>query len=169
MPAATPTEDAVIGATVTEVAAVASPVALAGLVEGQLPRFENEWEGLKANQNATTGQLDFVYVFSDSPEEIEGDATSENYTIYNIVVRYYAVRMNVATWQRGADLVTESIRDALNKNASVFAIGGQRQLRTPEAARVREQGFTTIRDELGGSQMIYRADIVLQVEARRWG
>ena len=168
MPAATPTLSTVIANTVTEVDAITSPVALDN-VFGFKQRFEAKWEDLEPFQNTTTGVLDVVYVFPENTDEVEGRATGQNFPLYNVVVEYYSVRVNVANWSDVADDVGVSILDKLNKNASIFAIAGQRQILTPETVRAESMDFDTVEDVHGNFKRVYKVRIVFQAEARRFG
>lgn len=168
MPPAVPTQSAVIDIVVTEIDAILTPVALDD-VFGFDQRFTAQWEDLKAFQNLTTGKLDVVYVFPLPGDEVEGRANGQRFPLYNIVADYWNVRVNVVGWSDVGDDVSASILDKLSGDQSVFAIGGQRQILTPETARTTEQGFTTVDDEHGNSHKIYKARHEFQVEARRFG
>lgn len=167
MAALVPTMEVVIAAVISETASITTPENLSGKVTDP-STFPSVWETLKTAQIAGTGKLDRAFVTAELADEIEGLAAGENYSIYTIIVEYYNIRKNATNWKRQADLVAESIRDKLNKNAAVFAIGGQRQVQTPETVSLRSTEFTTIADEHGDEQMIYKAEIVMAVEARRF-
>lgn len=99
----------------------------------------------------------------DGIDEAEGDATGETYEIYKLRIRYWSVRVNKADWSALARVKFEAVRTELSGNAAIFAIGGQRQLRTPETVQVRKHSKEQI-----SNQMLYESFLTLDVEARRW-
>lgn len=173
MSVAVPTAATVVTAHVTQIDAIATPVALDN-VFGYEQRFRATWEDLKAFQDLaagpTLGDLQVVYVIKESEDPLEGRASGEKYAIFNIVSRLFFIRaIAKATWKAEGDAVATSIVDKLDGNAAIFAIASQRQVAgTPETAGIRQQGFTDINDEHGNSHRLYTAEIVTRVEARRW-
>jgi len=134
-----------------------------GTVLDSRSNFDSELrfiEGYKQSDHS----LDLWVVFSETLPEIEGDATGEAYPIYRIVCEYYNIILSTKTWDKLARALVKTIHDALNGNASIFRIGGQVQLFTPETAIVESQGFELVE----GEQYVFKARISLQVEARRW-
>ena len=101
-------------------------------------RFENEYlEVVEAVQNSTTGEaniwiLDVEAVDEDEPSD---GAVGEIYEVYRARIRYLSVRANVANWSELARDKAEAVRNDLSKNTSVFRIGSQPQLRTPETVQ----------------------------------
>ena len=167
MPAATPSEAAVVTAAVAEIIAITTPVNFAN-VFGYDQRFEAAWEDLEQFQNTSTGVLDVVYVFPEQDESVEGRATDQFFPLYNIIARYYGIRMNVATWSAEGAAAIASITEELEGNAAIFAIAGQRHIQTPETVRAEVKGFDTVLDVFGDSHKIYKGEVKFQVEARRW-
>lgn len=159
MAAPSPTLETVLTAVKTAVAAVAS---VGTVVEYDHP-MEDPWEYLEDYQDATTGALNVWLIDVESIDEVEGPANRENYSIYNIRIRYFSVRVNSADWSKQGRTLIESVRDAINFASAIFAISGQRQLRTPETCSLRSWGFEDEAD-----QKIYKGELALSVEARRF-
>lgn len=158
----TPALETVIAAVVAEMDAIAPDI---GEVRGFEHTLDSEVEFIELFQdiNGENFDTDIWLVDVTSIDEIEGEAAAEQYSIYNLRIRYISVRKNQADWSKQARTLFEKVRDKLNKNAAVFAIGGQRQLQTPEIVALSTHGFTTIED-----QTVYQSEMTLQVEARRF-
>ena len=159
MAAPSPTLETSLTAVKTAISAIGS---IGTVVEYDHP-MEDPWEYLEAYQNSSTGKLDVWLIDVESIDEVEGPANRENYSIYNIRIRYFSVRVASADWSKQGRILIESVRDALNFASAIFAIGGQRQLRTPETCSLRSWGFE---DE--GGQRIYKGELALSIEARRF-
>ena len=125
--------------------------------------YEDEAEFYEDYQNATTGLIDLWLIETRAIEEVEGDAIGENYSIYKLQVRYVSCRVADSEWSKKARLRVEQVRDALNGAAAIFAISGQRQIRTPETVSLESHG----KRELSG-QTLYESVLTMDVEARRW-
>ena len=160
MAAPTPILEDVISAIQTLL--VALPVS--GTVKLTDRTLDSEYEDLDLFKNATTAKLDLWRIECESVDEEEEAASGEHYSIYNVIVTYTNVRLADDQWSKKARLEFEAARDELNQNAGVFAIAGQRQLRTPETVNIRSHGFEDVED-----QKVYKAVLALQVEARRFG
>lgn len=163
MAAATPTLEAVLDAIESEMTAISGFV---GTVRKFDRTLEDEYEYLDLVKSAVDAQLDLWIVEVESVNEEEAEAAGEQYSLYNVTITYTNVRMNDPEWSKKARLEAEKVRDALNQNAAIFAIGGQRQLRTPETVSLRAHGRETT--ESDNPQMVYRPVLELQVEARRF-
>lgn len=159
---ATPTPDleTVIDAVVSEMDAIAPDI---GDVQGFEHTLDSEVEFIELFQDSGFDADIWLVDVTDIPEE-EGDAAGEQYALYNLRVRYISVRKDDPAWSKKARLLFEIVRDKLNKNPAIFAIGGQRQLRTPETVSI---GTYT---PLNGveDQTVYQTEITFTVEARRF-
>lgn len=150
----------------TAISAVKSVVSGVGSGVGVVLAFEHhldsDVEYFEKNCLASGGTGQLWMVDLDNVEEIEGASAGEVYEIYHIRVRGLHVN-RASTWSQDFKAKVESIRDALSGAASVFAIGGQRQLLTPETVSTPQYGKTGIDD-----QTVFQATLSLAVEARRW-
>lgn len=153
-----PSFDAAIEAVVAELSGLSPPL---GAIYWFKNPLEDEEDFLEAHQDATSGDLDVFFV-DGAARELEGRATGESYSIYDVQVRYHSVRL-VDEWSAQARFVAERIKTELNKNAAIFAIGGQRQLQTAETAEVVSSDYVTV-----GEHRIYEIVVALSIEARRW-
>lgn len=136
-------------------------------------RFEDEGEELYLRQVAQAkagGELDVFYIDMESQDALEGPAVGERYAIYNVVIRHWNVRTNDLSWIDSARDIGEVVAATLENNASVFAILGQRQLRTPQTVTYDGyNGLTALESAVvGGPQLVVQGFIRLAVEARRW-
>ena len=160
MPTAVPALEAVLTAIQTEIDAV--NFATGSVIVTDL-KFESELEGIEAYKQAGDGSIDLWRV-TGTPDEIEGDAPGEAYSIYDILCEYWNVREGDANWEKGGRQQVEAIRERLNGNANVFRPSGQTSVfGTPETATVEDQGLEFVED-----QLVFKARIRLRVEARRW-
>lgn len=168
MGVAVPTAAAVLSASGTEISAIVAPVALTNVFTYE-QRFEAVWEDLEQYQLGA-GDLEVVYIILEDEDALEGRGSKEHYAVYKLVATFYFIRVDPSPteWKEDGDAVVTSIIDKIDGNAAIFAISGQRQLKTPETARARVQGFDTIDDVHGQTHKIYKAEIEYLVEARRW-
>lgn len=157
----TPTFDQVIAAVLAEMTAM-SP--LPGTILHFENHLENEAELIKRYLLSPPQVEAHVWMISGSQSpDVEGDAVGQVFCTYNVQLRYVSVMTAVDTWSRTALTRAERVRNTLSKNANVFAISGQRQLRTAETVELAGADFTII-----GDQRVYQVTLRLQVEARRW-
>lgn len=163
MAAASPTMETVATAIKTRIDTISS----IGTVIVNDHSYEDDVEYIIRGGFMSGGSLDLWLIDIASVDEVEGPATGENYAIYNFRIKYWCVRTNATDWSKTARTKAESVRDELNKNASVFAISGQRQLRTPETCSIESHGQYDLRGT-EGSQMVYQTILSLSVEARRF-
>ncbi len=136
-------------------------------------RLEDDGEELYARQTAqakTDGELDAFYIHVESPEAPEGLAPGESYQIYEYTVEHWNVRTNNAGWFDAAKDIADVVATAIANAPSVFAILGQRQLRT--AQTVTYDGYTALAPlestVAGAQQWIIQGFIRFRVEARRF-
>lgn len=154
-----PTAATVVTAVKTAIDAV-NPAS--GSVLESRSRYDSVLRFLEAYKQSDHS-LDLWIVYVDGIQEIEGDATGEGYSIYHVVAEYYNLTVGSADWDKDARAQVETIRTALCGASSVFRIGGQIQLFTPETASVESQGFEDVED-----QQVFIGRVGMQVEARRW-
>ncbi len=160
MAVATPTLEVVLTAIRTTMLAIPSFVGTVRVFERTL---DSEYEYLDLLKSPTTAVLDLWIVEIDTTDEEEAEAAGEQYSLYNVTITYTNVRLDDLEWSKKARIEAERVRDGLNQSAAVFAIGGQRQLRTPETVSIQSHGFEDVED-----QKVYRTVLTLQVEARRF-
>lgn len=148
-------------------AALSGIVPSIGTIKKHETPLEDEAEYIDDFQDSD-GKLDLWLIENPSIDETEGEATGENYSIYNFMIRYFSVRVGAGAedWSREAILQSEIVRDELNKKASIFAIGGQRHvLETPETVSMASAAFVTIGEE---GHRVYEIQLTLSVEAQRF-
>lgn len=155
----TPGLEAVVTATVTEMDAIAPDI---GDVQGFEHTLDSEVEFIELFQDAGFN-ADIWLVDVASIDSVEGDAAGEVYSIYSMRIRFITVRKAVAAWSEQARVLFEKVRTKLEKNPAVFAIGGQRQLRTPETVSLSSHDFVPVED-----QTVYEDQLTYSVEARRF-
>ena len=157
----TPTLETVLTAIKTVMVALAPTI---GTVREFDRTLDSELEDLELFQ-AGDFSIHLWTIELEGIDEVEGEASGEHYSIYRIRIRYDSVIKASASsaWSKTARERAELVRDGLNKNAAVFRISGQVQLREPEAVEIRSHGFVDVED-----QKVYRTDLALRVEARRW-
>ena len=161
--AAIPTLETVI----TAIKAVMDAISSLGTVLTGYETLEDQVEVVERGNYISSGSMNLWFLELDAIDELEGDSPGEVYEQYNIIIRYWSLRTNNADWSKEARTKAESVRDALSGLASVFSVGSQRQLRTPETVGIASHGPASIRGT-EGEQMIYQTVLRLSVEARRW-
>ena len=114
------------------------------------------------------GDIDAWLIDLETQQDIEGPGVGENYAVYGVRVRYYSKRVDTTNWLEVARGKVESVIDKLSKNQSVFAIGGQPQLKQPETVELRTFGKQFVAGNIYGEQTYVKAELYLGVEARRW-
>ena len=138
-------------------------IALIGTVFTSEHAIEDEFRFARKYRDSGTGELKVWLVdVVDVPEE-EGDSVGEAYSFYRIRIRFLTVLVNDPDWGKKTRQKIEQVRDELNKNAAVFGIAGQRQLRTPETVSIVDFGRRNL-----GDQLYWQGELALTVEARRW-
>lgn len=165
MGAPTPALETVI----TAIKAQMDTIASIGTVYTRDHNREDDGEEFFALRNATTALLDVWYIGLESQEAIEGPGVGENYAVYNIRIRHVSLRKGDTDWVKTARGKGQEVADKLEKNASVFRISSQPQIRTEETVTldgyVERSSFTS---EIYGPQVIVEGFVRLSVEARRW-
>lgn len=164
MGAATPTLETVVTAIKTQIDAISPSV---GTVLTGFHGYEDEVEYILRNSYIASGAMNLWFVDVADVDEVEGPATQENYEQYNIKITYWSSRKNDVDWSKKARQNAEAVRDKLSLNSAIFAIGGQRQVRTPETVQIESHGPFDI-DGTDGAQRIYRTVVALAVEGRRF-
>lgn len=162
--AASPTLEAVISAIKTAMDAISS----LGTVYTGFHGLEDDEEFILKNSLISNGSMNAFFIDTLGVDEREGDAAGEIFELYQIEIRYWSLRTNDSDWSKAARQKAEAVRDALSGAAAIFAIGGQRQLVTPETVRIASHGQEDIRGGEAGPQLVYLTRLVLSVEARRW-
>lgn len=159
----TPTLEQVYAAVVGELNAM-SP--LPGVIYHYENYLDEEQELIeKVQHHDASAECKLLLVSCPSIEEVEDGAVGENYSVFHMRVRLVHVISMDPQWSRIAQRIAERVRTQLNKNQNVFAIGGQRQLLTPETVQLEELGQKPVGE---GGTMTYQANLLFQVEARRW-
>lgn len=173
MAVAIPDEDTVIAAV---------SAAITALIGGVVPsfaevfdrkhRFEDQGEELFARQVAqaqASKALDAFYIDLERTPPLEGPGVGERYVQYLITVVHWNVRVNDVDWIKTARAIGKGVEDALENNATIFAISGQRQLKTMQTVeREGYDGLTTIESEIYDPQDIIQGIFRFSVEGRRW-
>lgn len=129
-------------------------------------KFDVDTEYLQTLQNQTTGTLDLWIVDLINSRQREPVA-GEVFELFDIRCRLFCKRAQSSTWGQTARTQLVAGQNALVKNASIFAIGSQRQLLTEETVELASFGKQTISDHRG-VQTVFLGDLRLTVEARRW-
>lgn len=158
--ATTPTLD-------TAIAAVVTALAGQGTIINGFHALEDDVELLEVNGYIASGSANVFFVDLRGLDEFEGPGSGELMERYHIEIRYWSIRTGNSDWSKEARVKAEAARDAISGVASVFAIGGQRQLYTPETVEIDSHGQESIRSA-SGDQLVYLTILSLQVEARRW-
>jgi hypothetical protein len=162
-----PSQDTLRGAIVSVFSGISTGDALNGAV-GPLLFAENKLptdkELMNLFRDPTTGQID-VWLLSFKAPSQQGPATGEYYTIWNVQLRYLAVRMLQLdeSWAALADFNLETVRTAFEGNDSIFAIGGQQPLLGTPKIVESDAAFA----EINGDKA-YQGMLRFKVEARRW-
>jgi hypothetical protein len=165
MPAAAPTIEQVIDG----VSAVLSAIGGVGTVLKRDHQYEDDVEWIDVNAYISAGSMDVWVIELEGTSPFEGQGVGELYERYAIRIRYWNLRTANADWQKEARQKIAAAVEALTGHASVFAIGGQVQLFTPETVAVQGPAPSQIRDiRRGGGQMVYEAFLRLTAEARRF-
>lgn len=154
----TPTMEQAYAAVVAELNAM-SP--LPGTILHYENHLDSDQELIEHYQDSPS--TDLLLVSCASAPATEGPAAGENYTVYNFTIRYLSVEVIDPQWSRIAQRGAERVRDQLDGNLNVFAINGQRQLRTEETVALEALEHKPI-----GDNQVYEARITFSVEARRW-
>jgi hypothetical protein len=160
--AAIPTQDQVLAAVVTALGGIGG----IGTVVNGFHTYEDDVEYIQNGGFISSGSMDLWFVELRRGEEIEAVA-GEFFERYHVEIRYWSLRTNDPAWSKKARLQAESVRDALTANSGIFAIGGQRQLQTPELVRLESHGPYSV-SGIDDKQMVYQTILSLEVEARRW-
>lgn len=163
MPASTPALETIMTAVKTALDAIAS----LGTVYTGFHGLESDVEFIIKNSLVASGSMNAWFIDLKGTREQEGQAIGEAYEQHELEIRYWSLRTNNANWSKEARQKAESVRDALSGASSVFRIGGQVQLRTPETVQIDSHGQVDLR-HFGGTQMAYLTVLSLTVEARRW-
>lgn len=164
MPAATPTVETVIAAIKAEIDAISG----IGTVLTGFHTLESDVEFIRNGAYVASGSMDLWFIDLRDADEFEGRAIGETYERYGIEIRYWSLRTNAAGWSKAAREKAESVRDALSGAASIFRIGGQVQLETPETVKIDSHGQVDLRQGDGATQMVYLTVLSMMAEARRW-
>jgi hypothetical protein len=135
MTVATPTQDTVLAAVKTAMDAIAPSI---GTVYNGFHTYEDDRE--QVDDLISSGNLDVWFVDLASADEFEGPASGEVYERYNIEIRYWSIRTADAAWSKKARIQAELVRDELSDKASIFAISGQQQLKTPTTVSIASLG-----------------------------
>ncbi len=130
--------------------------------------LEDDVEAIEIGGYISSGSMDLWFIEVLPTEPFEGPATGEQYDRYRIRVRYWSIRTGNADWQKEARVKLQSAADTMTDHASIFAISGQQQLKTPTVVRVVEPEQKEIRGGEAGPQMVYEGFLELAAEARRW-
>lgn len=176
MGAPLPALNTVITAVISEISAlIPASIPANSEVIDRRHRLTDDVEELfirRAAQGNADGSLDVFYVGIGPRTGQDGPAPGERYSFYNIVVEHWNTRKQDSDWLKKAADVGEAVIAKIENNSAVFAIGGQRQLRTPQI--VDDDGQyedTTTLDSASGNfdtQTIVQAFLRFTVEARRW-
>ena len=129
-------------------------------------KYDVDAEYLRTLQNQSTGTLDLWIVDVNDTTQRE-PVGGEVFDVFDLRCRLYCKRANAATWGQTARALAVSAQDTLTANANVFAIGGQRQLLTEETVHFARFGKESVSDHRG-SQVVFLAELRLNVESRRW-
>lgn len=128
--------------------------------------YEDVAEFYSQYQDGSTHELDLWIIDTPQPaREEEGGAIGELYSIFKIRIRYWSIRVASAAWSATARANAEAVRDVISGNQSIFAIDGNRQIKTPETCQLVSHGPINVGEP---SQMIYESVLELEVESRRW-
>lgn len=164
MTVASPTLESVIAAVKTAIDAVNASF---GTVLDADLKYESELEAIEDYQQGSGGgnewAIDLWVVTCERIDEVAGEAVGENYSIFNVVCKYWNVRANDSTWEKTARTQVEAVRDAINQNSSIFRTTSVAIKGTPETASIERAGFENVE-----GMLVYKARVVLQREARRW-
>ena len=157
-----PTYEAVTTAIATEIASlVPADLASGTTIHEFAPPLEDESEYHELEDQRADKTMDAFFIDGPSDEE-EGEADGESYSIYRFTVAYRSIRL-VQDWSKLAHKESEKVKSKLNKNLAVFAIGGQRHLRTTETAREVSADFVDV-----NGHRVYEIQLEIDVEARRF-
>jgi len=155
----TPTLDQTLNAVATQLAA--------GGVTATILHFEDrkksDTETMRDYQDPDDPTFEVELLFMDADvDDAEGKTFGEKYSIYKVTLRHVYTRQDEEEISRIAKFRAEKIRGIIEANTSIFRIGGQVPLRTPETASL--SGSFVDREE----SRYYESMIKFQVEARRW-
>ena len=164
MAAAVPTLATVMTAIKTAMDAVVPDI---GTVFERFHTYEDDVSFLERNSLIVADVLSIWFIELIGIDEIEGPASQEFYEVYNIEIEHWSIETDDADWSKTARDKAETVRDDLNGAAAIFAIGGQRQVFTPETISITSHGQREIRGD-DKAHMIYGTILSLQVEARRF-
>lgn len=165
MPAAAPTIEQVIDG----ISTVLSAIGGIGTVLKRDHTLEDDAEWIDVNSYISSGSMDLWIIELEGSSPFEGEGVGELYERYAIRIRHLNLRTANADWQKEARQKVAAAVEAMTGHASVFAIGGQVQLFTPETVAVQGPAPSQIRDiRRGGGQMVYEAILRLTAEARRF-
>ena len=161
MSSPTPTVDQVLNAVESELRTINNPPA--EVLHWEIPVAREE-ELLRDHRTAD-GEISLATVGLESARLVAGDASGEDYQLYSVRVRYYYVStVDPGESSRTGLTRAQLLIDELDKNDSVFRIGGQAPLLgTAETAELSAYGLQAV-----GEFTVFVAEIGLTVEARRW-
>lgn len=126
-------------------------------------------EHLRTQQDAGSGLIKVNHIDCESVIPLKGPAAGEAYRQYQIIITRYDLRVGDPDWVKNALADDQLVIDKLTKNDAVFAIAGQRQVRTEDVVGAREQGKTLLSGPIFiVPQTVYRSILTLAVEARDW-